>query len=153
MFFAVFACWFFRFFWRKSRERTLTTHRRVRRVEPMRRLVVLAAAVILAAAAVSADAAAPAFRYGVAAGEITAISATLWTHARASGAVTVRVSRNRSLAASRLATANAAPSDDLTLSIVVRGSTLARATTTNSLRAGREAVAAPSSPRRDRPRA
>ena len=35
--------------------------------------------------------------------------------------MTVRVSRNRSLAASRLATANAAPSDDLTLSIVVRG--------------------------------
>jgi phosphodiesterase/alkaline phosphatase D-like protein len=36
---------------------------------------------MLAAAAVSADAAAPAFRYGVAAGEITATSAILWTRA------------------------------------------------------------------------
>ena len=121
VFFAVFAYWFFRFFWRKSGERTLTTHRRMRRVETVRRLAVLAAAAMLAAAAVSADAAAPAFRYGVAAGEITATSAILWTRAPGPGAVTVRVSRNRSLAASRLATANATLSDDLTLSIVVRG--------------------------------
>ena len=87
----------------------------------MRRLAVLAAAAMLAAAAVSADAAAPGFRYGVAAGEITATSAILWTRAPGSGAVTVRVSRNRSLAASRLATAKATASDDLTLSIAVRG--------------------------------
>jgi alkaline phosphatase D len=99
----------------------LTTQRRMRRVEPMRRLVVLAAVAMLAAAAVSADAATPGFRYGVAAGEITATSAILWTRAPGSGAVTVRVSRNRSLAASRLVTAKAKPSDDLTLSIVARG--------------------------------
>ena len=76
---------------------------------------------MLAAAAVSADAAAPGFRYGIAAGEITATSAILWTRAPGSGAVTVRVSRNRSLAASRLATAKATASDDLTLSVAVRG--------------------------------
>ena len=87
----------------------------------MRRLVVLAAVAMLAAAAVSADAATPGFRYGVAAGEITATSAILWTRAPVSGPVTVRVARNRSLAASRLATAKTAPSDDLTLSMVVRG--------------------------------
>ena len=54
----------------------------------MRRLAVLAAAAMLAAAAASADAAAPAFRYGVAAGEITATSAILWTRAPGPGAVT-----------------------------------------------------------------
>ena len=87
----------------------------------MRRLVVLAAAAVLVAAAVSADAATPAFRYGVAAGEITSTSAILWTRAPGSGAVTVRVSPNRSLGGSRLATAMAKAADDLTLSIVVRG--------------------------------
>ena len=101
----------------------MTTHRRMRRVEPMRRLAVLAAVAMLAAAAVSADAATPGFRYGVAAGEITATSAILWTRAPGSGAVTLRVSRNRSLATSRFATAKATRSDDLTLSIVVRGLT------------------------------
>ena len=86
----------------------------------MRRFAVLAAAAMLAAAAVSADAATPGFRYGVAAGEITATSAILWTRAPGSGAVTVRVSQNRSLAASRLVTAKAKPSNDLTRLDVAR---------------------------------
>ena len=87
----------------------------------MRRLVVLAAAGTLAAAAVSADAATPGFRYGVAAGEITATSAILWTRAPGSGAVTVRVSQRRSLADGRLRTARATLSHDLTVSIAVQG--------------------------------
>ena len=87
----------------------------------MRRLVVLAAAAVLVAAAVSADAATPGFRYGVAAGEITATSAILWTRAPGSGDVKVRVSQRRSVANSRLATAQATPTHDLTVSITVRG--------------------------------
>ena len=44
-------------------------------------LVVLTALAVLGLAVVSADAATPAFRYGVAAGEITSTSAILWTRA------------------------------------------------------------------------
>ena len=99
----------------------MTTRRPARRVEPMRRVIVLAAAAMLIAAAVSADAATPGFRYGVAAGEITATSAILWTRAPSTGAVRVRVSQRRSLADGRLWTARATLSHDLTVSIAVQG--------------------------------
>jgi alkaline phosphatase D len=53
----------------------------------MRPLIVLAAAVTLALAVASADAASPGFRYGVAAGEVTATSAVIWTRAPVAGSV------------------------------------------------------------------
>jgi phosphodiesterase/alkaline phosphatase D-like protein len=49
----------------------------------VRRLVVVAAFVTLVAAVISAQAATPGFPYGVAAGEITATSAVIWTSAPA----------------------------------------------------------------------
>jgi alkaline phosphatase D len=55
----------------------------------MRGLVVLAAGTTVAAAVVSAQAATPGFRYGVAAGEITATSAMLWTRAPHAGPVVI----------------------------------------------------------------
>jgi alkaline phosphatase D len=53
----------------------------------VRRLAVLAAVATLVVAAVSAGAATPGFRYGVAAGQITATSAVIWTRAPAPGRV------------------------------------------------------------------
>ena len=60
----------------------------------MRRAVVLLAALTLALAALSADAATPAFRYGVAAGEITATSAVIWTRTSKAGPVEIHASSN-----------------------------------------------------------
>ena len=57
----------------------------------MRRIAVLASLVVLAVAAVAADAATPGFRYGVAAGEVTATSAILWTRAPAAGSVRLEI--------------------------------------------------------------
>jgi alkaline phosphatase D len=54
----------------------------------MRRLVVVVAMATLAVAALSAEAASPGFRYGVAAGEVTARSAVVWTRAPAPGPIT-----------------------------------------------------------------
>jgi alkaline phosphatase D len=51
----------------------------------VRHVAVLPAIVVLAAAVVRADAAAPGFRYGVAAGEVTSSSVVLWTRAPAAG--------------------------------------------------------------------
>jgi phosphodiesterase/alkaline phosphatase D-like protein len=58
----------------------------------VRRVFVLTAAVVLAAGAFGADAATPGFRDGVAAGEIRATSAVLWTRAPSVGPVEVEVS-------------------------------------------------------------
>ena len=58
----------------------------------MRRLVVLGAASILVVAVASAGAATPGFRYGVAAGEITATSAVIWTRAPKAGPVEIHAS-------------------------------------------------------------
>jgi len=60
----------------------------------MRRAVVLLAALTLALAALSADAATPAFRYGVAAGEIAATSAVIWTRTSKAGPVEIHASSN-----------------------------------------------------------
>jgi len=60
----------------------------------MRRAVVLLAALTFALAALSADAATPAFRYGVAAGEITATSAVIWTRTSKAGPVEIHASSN-----------------------------------------------------------
>jgi alkaline phosphatase D len=82
----------------------------------VRRLAVLVAAAILGLAAVSADAAAPGFRYGVAAGEITSASAALWTRAPREGMLVVRVSRTSSMTGGVLYAAEARASNDLTVS-------------------------------------
>ena len=65
----------------------MTTLRRMRRFEGVRRLAVFAAVATLALATFSAKAATPGFRYGVAAGQITATSALVWTRAPAPGRV------------------------------------------------------------------
>ena len=65
----------------------MTSHRLLHRVAPMRRLVVLPAAATLAVGMATAHAAAPGFQYGVAAGQITATSALIWTRAPAPGRV------------------------------------------------------------------
>jgi alkaline phosphatase D len=65
----------------------LTSPRLLRRVAAVRRLLVLLSAVTLVIGIASADAAAPGFQYGVAAGQITATSAVLWTRAPRAGRV------------------------------------------------------------------
>ncbi len=87
----------------------------------MRRLavVVLAiAACIPVRLATSAPSAAPAFAEGVAAGEITASSALLWTRAPRPGRVELVV---RGAGQTIAASATALPDRDLTLTIAVRG--------------------------------
>ena len=69
----------------------------------MRRLAVLVSCATLAVAAVSADAADPSFRQGVAAGEMTTTSATLWTRAPRPGAVLLTVSTSTSVPVGRFA--------------------------------------------------
>ena len=63
---------------------------------------------------VGADAAEPGFTYGVAAGEVTATSAILWTRAPAAGPVRLEV-------AGRARLLDAAPGNDLTVQARVRG--------------------------------
>jgi phosphodiesterase/alkaline phosphatase D-like protein len=86
----------------------------------MRRLVVLASAATLALAVASADAADPAFRYGVAAGEVTSTSAVLWTRAPRTGEVVLTVSTSTSVPVGRF-TARAAAARDRTVERVVEG--------------------------------
>ena len=74
------------------------------------------AAAILCVAALSAQAAAPGFRDGVAAGEITSASAVLWTRAPRPGPVVVRVSPSRSLTPFVSYSAPARAANDLTVS-------------------------------------
>jgi alkaline phosphatase D len=87
----------------------------------MRRLVVLSAAATLALAALSAEAATPGFRYGVAAGDITATSAVLWTRAPRAGRVGLVLSTRRSLAGAQTADGTASAAHDLTVSIRAAG--------------------------------
>jgi alkaline phosphatase D len=61
----------------------------------MRRLVVLGALATLVLASLAADAATRSFPYGVAAGEVTSTSATLWTRASRSDEVELAVSTSR----------------------------------------------------------
>ena len=85
----------------------------------MRRLAVLVSCATLAVAAVSADAADPSFRQGVAAGEMTTTSATLWTRAPRPGAVLLTVSTSTSVPVGRFAV-RATHANDLTVQRVVR---------------------------------
>jgi len=85
----------------------------------MRRALIVAALAVLAVAVVSADAATPAFRYGVAAGEVTPNSATLWTKASSAGTVRTEVSLGSRVVAA--GTARAVRGNDLTVQIRVAG--------------------------------
>ena len=86
----------------------------------MRRAAVLAALAALGLAVVRADAAAPGFRYGVAAGEITPTSASLWTHAPRAGSVSASLGRPGRSAPIRVYGRLAArPGDDLNIHVVV----------------------------------
>jgi alkaline phosphatase D len=84
----------------------------------MRRAAVVAALAVLAVAAVAAEAAQPGFRYGVAAAEVTARSAILWTRAPSAGAVRLEVVGEGSPPSVQL---SASPARDLTVSVRVRG--------------------------------
>ena len=86
----------------------------------MRGVIVLLAASVLAVAVVTADAAAPGFRYGVAAGEITSTSAVLWARAPKAGAVTLGIA-SRGGKEVRLSAGRATAARDLTVRRVVRG--------------------------------
>ena len=86
----------------------------------MRRLAVLAAAATLGVAVVSADAATPGFRYGVAAGEITATSATLWTRAPAAGRVVLSVAERHGTGGERVVLLSASSRRDLAVQATVR---------------------------------
>jgi len=85
----------------------------------VRRVVIVAAAVILALAVVAADAATPAFRYGVAAGEVTSTSAVLWTRAPSGGKVRLELSLGSHVVATR--EARAIPAADLTAQVRLSG--------------------------------
>lgn len=87
----------------------------------MRRAVVFAALLILAFASMSAGAASPGFRYGVAAGEVTSSSATLWTRAPSAGRVTLDVSQSRLFPVSLPRIGLATTANDLTVSVRVAG--------------------------------
>jgi alkaline phosphatase D len=85
----------------------------------VRRVVVLAALGVLATAAAGADAQSPGFRYGVAAGEITATSGVLWTRAPAEGRILLSVRAGGRLVAAE--SLRARPPDDLTVQTRVDG--------------------------------
>jgi len=87
----------------------------------VRLVSILVAAIVLCAAVVSAQAATPAFRYGVAAGEITSTSAVLWTRAPAAGPVQLAVHASGGTGPARLFKASASQARDLTVRAAVRG--------------------------------
>jgi alkaline phosphatase D len=85
-------------------------------------LAVIGTSLAVAVLAATVPAVGPAFRYGVAAGEITIHSAKLWTRANHAGAVTLEVAREvrfAHLAAQRKPVASTAT--DLTVQAVVKG--------------------------------
>ena len=86
----------------------------------MRRLAVLVAAATLVLAVASADAASPDFRYGVAAGEIRATSAVLWTRAPSAGPVLLSLAEG-TVPGERFYRLRARPGSDLVVQQVVRG--------------------------------
>ena len=69
----------------------------------MRRALVVTALAVLTVAVVGAEAQTLAFRYGVAAGEVTSTSATLWTKAASTGAVRLELSLGSRVVATRAA--------------------------------------------------
>jgi alkaline phosphatase D len=76
--------------------------------------LVAAALAAVCVTTVGANAAEPGFRYGVAAGEVTATSALLWTRAPAAGPVRLEVAGGARML-------DASPGDDLTVQARVRG--------------------------------
>jgi alkaline phosphatase D len=100
----------------------LTSHRLLHRVAPMRPLVVLPAAATLAVGMATAHAAAPGFQYGVAAGQITATSALIWTRAPAPGRVRFAVfPATSSVSAAKFRSALAPKAGDQTATVGVYG--------------------------------
>jgi alkaline phosphatase D len=87
----------------------------------VRRLVVLAAVATLALAVVSAEAATPGFRYGVAAGEVTATSAVLWTRAPAPVRLQLAVAPHNRPDLVRLIYVRPTGANDLTVRVRVEG--------------------------------
>ena len=88
----------------------------------MRRLVVIAAAATLGLAGMSASSAAPTgFQYGVAAGDITATSAVLWTRAPKAGRVRVTVFRAAPGTGRKIGSSRALSANDRTTSVGVWG--------------------------------
>ena len=85
----------------------------------MRRAAVLAASLVLVPAAAGADAQRSGFAYGVAAGEVTATSAILWTRAPRAGRVDVEVSTRRSADLGVAYVAQARDVNDRTVSVRV----------------------------------
>ena len=85
----------------------------------MRRALIVAALAVLAVAVVTADAATPAFRQGVAAGEVTSTSATLWTRASSAGRVRLELSLGSRVVATKAARPSRA--NDLTVQIRMTG--------------------------------
>jgi alkaline phosphatase D len=79
----------------------------------MRRTAILLAVVVLAVAVVAADAQTRGFRFGVAAGEVTASSATLWTRVPAAGQVRAELRDGSRLV--RRTLLRASPARDLTV--------------------------------------
>jgi phosphodiesterase/alkaline phosphatase D-like protein len=89
----------------------------------MRRALVLASFALLAFAAAVADAASPGFRYGVAAGEVTATSAILWTRAPKAGPVRLVLLRPGTSTPIRAFALRASSASDLTVQRLVSGLT------------------------------
>ena len=85
----------------------------------MRRALIVAAIAALAAVSVQAQGATPSFRYGVAAGEVTATSAILWTRAPAAGNVRLVVRLGPEVVAARVLQATSA--SDLTVQSRITG--------------------------------
>lgn len=82
----------------------------------MRRAAVLAALLVVLLAAARADGVAVRFRFGVAAGEIRADSAILWTRAPRAGAVQLQLSSSRDFQSGvRRVSLQALPANDLTV--------------------------------------
>jgi len=83
----------------------------------MRRALIVAALTVLAVAVVSAEAATPGFRYGVAAGEVTSTSATLWTRAARAGPIQLNLSTGRGVFPAHVISGTASRTTDLTVSL------------------------------------
>jgi len=93
----------------------------------VRGAAVFAALVVLSAVSVQAHGAALRFRFGVAAGEVRADSALLWTRAPRAGAVQLQVSSSKTFRpVNRRVTARALPADDLTVQVTVSRLTAGR---------------------------
>jgi alkaline phosphatase D len=99
----------------------LTVRLRLRSLAGVRRAAVLAALVLVATAALAAHGAALRFRFGVAAADVRADSAILWTRAPRSGAIRLELSSRKTFRTFRRLTSSAHPGNDLTVQMPVSG--------------------------------